>query len=65
MKLWATTFLVLNGFSVFVFASTFPEDEESWQKRIDENIDKNRKSDVTIRIKVDANKMRKPNLILL
>jgi len=41
------------------FASIFPEDEEAWHRRIDAKIDKNRKSDVIIRVKVDPSKFGK------
>ncbi len=51
MKILVTTILVLNCWGAL--ASVFPEDEASWQKRIDQNIDKNRKSDVILKIKVD------------
>jgi hypothetical protein len=51
MKLLVTTTLVFHCLATL--ASTFPEDEVSRQKRIDKNIDKNRKSDVIVKIKVD------------
>ena len=46
-------------------ASIFPEgeDEVAWHARIDANIDKNRKSDVTIRVKIDPAKLCKLSLI--
>jgi hypothetical protein len=42
-------------------ASIFPEgeDEAAWHARIDANIDKNRKSDVTIKVKIDPAKLCK------
>jgi hypothetical protein len=51
MKILVTTILVLNCWGAL--ASILPEDEVSWEKRIDKNIDKNRKSDVILKIKVD------------
>ena len=46
-------------------ASIFPEgeDEVAWHARIDANIDKNRKSDVTVRVKIDPAKLCKLSLI--
>jgi hypothetical protein len=41
------------------FGSIFPEDEESWHRRIDAKIDKSRKSNVVIRIKIDPSKIGK------
>jgi hypothetical protein len=57
--------LFQNILLLFTFAgalaSTFPEgeDEAAWHARIDANIDKNRKSDVTIRVKIDPAKLCK------
>jgi hypothetical protein len=60
MKLLVTTILVFHCLATL--ASTFPEDEVSRQKRIDENIDKNRKSDVIVKIKVDPGILCKTEL---
>ncbi len=46
-----------------VFGSIFPEDEESWHRRIDAKIDKNRKSNVVIRMKIDPSKFGKSTLL--
>ena len=47
------------------FASIFPEDEESWHRRIDAKIDKNRKSNVVIRMKIDPSKIGKISCLIL
>jgi hypothetical protein len=60
MKLLVTTILVFHCLGTL--ASTIPEDEVSWQKRIDKNIDKNRKSDVIVKIKVDPGMLCKTEL---
>ena len=63
MKLMQLTLLLFT--LAVALASIFPEgeDEVAWHARIDANIDKNRKSDVTIRVKIDPAKLCKLSLI--
>ncbi len=58
MKTLSIILLVFN--LCRAFASIFPDnDEASWHRRIDEKIDKNRKSDVVLRLKIDPSKICK------
>ena len=59
MKLLQLTLLLFT--LAGALASIFPEgeDEVAWHARIDAKIDKNRKSDVTIRVKIDPAKLCK------
>lgn len=50
---FATT-VVLSIIVGVSFGSIFPEDEQEWKRKNQESIDKLRKSDVTVRIKVDS-----------
>ena len=59
MKLLQLTLLLFT--LAGALASIYPEgeDEAAWHARIDANIDKNRKSDVTIRVKINPEKLCK------
>ena len=65
MKLIQLTLLLFT--LAGALASIFPEgeDEVAWHARIDANIDKNRKSDVTIRVKIDPAKLCKTLTIFI